>query len=81
MSKNPSAEVKTPKGSSDVFLFRSLKGTRNSYLFTEYLQLPIRSIEKDYIENVSLISDIIGSVTRLGNLFDFGQLFKAFGNV
>ena len=21
-----------------------------------------------------------GSVTRLGNLFDFGQLFKAFGN-
>ena len=23
---------------------------------------------------------IAGSVTRLGNLLDFGQLFKAFGN-
>ena len=35
-----------------------------------------------YLDDIkySLCSYVTASVTRLGDLFNFGQLFKAFGN-
>ena len=41
-----------------------------------------RSVYIDTYHSVAVLSRVVvgGSVTRLGDLLDFGQLFKAFGN-
>ena len=41
--------------------------------------LPFYSVSKRH-EMIFLVKEMKASVTRLGDLLDFGELFKAFGN-
>ena len=43
------------------------------------ITLCVNGLAYHFHEPASFLLDIVASVTRLGDLFDFGQLFKAFG--
>ena len=56
------------------------KKIRSFFRYYNFQEIPFKPIEINKSQFPTMIMWILTSVTRLGNLLDFGQLFEAFDN-
>ena len=63
-----------------LFSFDKKGASFSSLFFLEAIRLLLFDKTTPYASYVTLGTEVVGSLTRLGDLLDFGQLFKAFGD-